>query len=169
MNENEVYLTTDEVIDAASVGVRRHISSVVATVRPYFDYDVDEWWSTNIEGACGEAVFAKWLGVPWNHSVDAYDQPDFVVNGIPIDVKTRPGVRHTDLIVKEKRPNRWIFVLVLGVAPEYRIAGWVTAEQARARGSVKDPDGRKASTFVTIDKLNPWSTLREALGCEVKA
>lgn len=155
-----VTLTSVDFEFAVSVGVKRNLSSLRRGKQDAHGCDGIDGWTYHIEGACGEAAFATWRGLPWTASVDAEGQPDFAIEGFPVDVKTRPGKNgYTDLIVREERPDDWRFVLLVGRAPTYRVAGWVTAKQARERGSVMDPGGRKASLFIPERALNPWETL----------
>lgn len=155
-----VVLTEDDMEFAATVGVRRNLSSIKRGKKDAHGCDGDDSWTYHVEGACGEAAFAQWIGFPWNASIDAEGKPDFIIDGVSVDVKTRPGKNgYTDLIVREERPDDWRFVLLIGRAPIYRVAGWVTSKQAKERGKMENPGGRKLSLFVPERVLNPWTSL----------
>lgn len=153
---NLVTLTRDEWLMAAMVGVTRNISSRMngKTVA----YSHEKLWSRHIEGACGEAAFAKWLRVPWSASVDTYKDGGDVLD---IQVRTR-SQDHFDLNIRDIDAPHFDdpFVLVTGRAPAFAIIGWVYGREAKTLGVWADYGNYgKPCWWVPQSKLRPMDTL----------
>lgn len=120
-----VKLNNSEVFLAATVGVRRMITSFMS---PEMNKVANEkfGWHSDIEGACAEMAFAKATGMYWGGTVNTFKLPD--VAGIQI--------RHTEydnghLIVREDDKDDEMFVLVTGKAPHFTVRGCLLGADAK--------------------------------------
>jgi hypothetical protein len=146
-----VTLTPDELYLAGVIGVRRRVVSIGngAADRNHYDPAHAEW-ATDIEGAAAELAVAKVL--------DRYHAG--LNYRAPTDVGGRLHVRHTVrddgcLIVRDRDPDFDPFVLVVGFAPRYRIAGWLYGREAKRDEWRSVPTGGPAAYFVPQQALQP--------------
>ena len=82
-----------------------------------------------LQGACGELVVAKWLGV-WPETDFGLDHRSYDLKTPNmkwrIDVKTTEHIAGRLIIpVRRRKGGCDIFVLVTGEMPRYTIAGWI--------------------------------------------
>ena len=84
-------------------------------------------WSTDIQGAIGEWMVARELGL-WPQGID----PELMHAGdLPgIEVRARTQINH-DLLVRPNDPDGRAYVLVVGIWPKCRIVGWISAGEAK--------------------------------------
>lgn len=143
-----ITLEAIEIRQAILTGSER-IVTVIANRLPATHRLADEWpyrrWGTDIEGAAAELAFAKARG----HYYDCYVGVNYAHQ--PGDVG-RTQVRSTwhengCLTVYDNDPDDAAFVLMVGMIPTFRIAGWLYGREA------KDPrwrreDLRKPAFFV---------------------
>jgi hypothetical protein len=147
----KVHLEWYEVQQAAIVGVMRRIASYRAERKNTYVYtSTENNWDRDIESACAEMAFAKGNNWYWPGSVDKFKEPD--VAGFQ--------VRHTKfqngcLVVRTKDNPEEPFVLVTGIHPDYRIAGWMYGHAARCDKWKKDD----YSWFVPQPMLMPITDL----------
>lgn len=121
-----VELTWAEVILAANVGVMRRVIALKRKVPgKYGAEDSMPWWQRDIQGALGELVLAKHLGVFWNPAIGKFNERD--VAGC--EVRTTPWPNGCLPIHKPDRDGR--YVLVTGEAPRFVIVGWKESREAR--------------------------------------
>ena len=147
-----VTLTNSEFSMASHVGYLRNLSAVQANRRIQHGIDPDDVWRAHIEGACGECALAKFLGWFWDGSVDTFrNRPDLG----NIEIRTRS--KHSyDLIVREDDDPDNVFVLVTGIAPNYRIRGWIRGKDARRDEWKQSYGGRPEAWFVPSEALKPF-------------
>lgn len=153
-----VELTPPECLLAANVGLMRRLQAITGRRLPSYGYDNADPWQADIEGACGECVVAKYLRVFWNGSIGDLDAADVG----RVQVRT---TRFDDgcLIVRLTDPSDSVFVLVVGQAPTYRIAGWIHATEAKRDEWFTDKgNGRVGAYFVPQGVLRPTSELHHA-------
>jgi hypothetical protein len=146
-------LTWYELMMAAHVGVRRHVESIRQDRHDRFGFAGDGW-GAHIEGAAGELAVAKATGRYWPGSVDAFDGPD--VGGLQVRTRSRADF---DLLVRPGDPARAIFVHVVGVAPHYRIVGWIRGGDAKRPEWLARHGDRPPAYFVPQGCLNPPESL----------
>lgn len=140
-----VTLTEYELRMAAQVGIERHIDSLVHGRRQAAaDRAPVGNWQQDIEGACGELAVAKALGRYWNGSVNTFKQGGDVGK---VQVRTR-SEHHYELIVRPQDRDDDYFVLVTGVAPDYRVVGYMRGADAKQDGFSKNHGGHGAAFFV---------------------
>ena len=156
--EIKVFLTQDELYQAAIVGAHRHITCLFSKGarpggRPH--YDASNEWNTSIEGCCGELAFAKWCGKYWTGG-------SFNAKEAPKDVGNKQ-VRHTVyktgrlIIYPHDNPDD-DFVLVTGKAPFYNIRGWVNGLEIQMLGKTHpwwNTECEAGSWWVPQESLRP--------------
>lgn len=115
-------------------------------------------WSEHIEGACGEMVVSKLLGVYWDGGIDTFKLPDV---GSRIQVRTRSSHSY-ELIIRKDDPDDEIFVLVTGRCPNYRVWGFIKGENGKREEYLQTHGNRPAAYFVPQTKLEPMHALISA-------
>jgi hypothetical protein len=165
MSEPElVVLTPAELRMAAMIGVERHFEALKAGLPNRHGARPEMAWSLHIEGAAGEMVVAKVLGVHWEGTINTYKHGGDI--GSALQVRTRS--RHDfDLIVRKDDRDEDEFVLVTGVAPRYQVHGYIRGRRAKDARWLQEHGGREAAYFVPKAELEPlWKLqgLLEALG-----
>lgn len=157
--EVRVCLEPYEVDLAAHVGIRRQIEALKANRPDKHGYQGDGW-SIHIHGAGGEMAFAKAAGLYWDGSVNTFKAPDLPGR---IQVRTRSGVGgREDLIVRAGDNDDDIFVLVVGMLPEFKVAGWITGFRAKSKDWVQTYGGRPSAYFVPRSALWDFPIARAA-------
>lgn len=98
--------------------------------------DKPDKWAREIEGNCGELVFAKLLHLPWVPRVMGADKTERQLikrfDVADLQVRTthwRNG--HLPLLKTDNPDDK--FVLVIGESPNFRVVGWI-----RARDGMKE-------------------------------
>ena len=153
----EVSLSESEVTVGATVGIMRRVESVFAAraqTVPGIDAD-GKGWIHDIEGALAEMAVAKHLGRYWDASTRRFRGSRF---GDVAEFQVRHGCRLDDhLIIRDHDDDAARFILVVGVAPTYRIVGSILGSDAKAEvGWRRDPGGRgKPCWFVPQSALEP--------------
>jgi hypothetical protein len=143
-----------EVAMAAEVGRMRYLSAIRRGRVGRHGFAGGQW-TEHIEGACGEYVVAKYLGLHWDGSCDAFNRADVG----QLEVRTRS--RHEyELIVRLDAPDESPFVLVTGRAPTFRVRGWILGRDAKRHEWLKNHGGYSPAFFVPSEKLNPMKDLR---------
>jgi hypothetical protein len=106
----------------------------------------------NVLGACGEMVVCKALGWFWSPSVNTFHR----VADIGRNVEARTTSRQDGcLIVRDNDPDDRYYVLVIGEAPAFHIAGWIKGGDAKRDEWLRDPGLKRSAWFVPQDKLKP--------------
>lgn len=151
-----VVLTNREIDMAAHCGVMRNIAAIVDKREARIPSD-EAHWNSHVEGALGEVAVAKVLGRYWSPSCNVFRAPDI---GRNIGVRTRS--KHTyDLIVRPDDDPDCYYVLVTGIAPEYRVHGYMRGHEARRDAWWKDyGDKQLPAWFVPQSALYDINDLR---------
>lgn len=157
---DEVTLTWPEVLLGATLGIMRRIAVMkerVSGERKEMIDTGDGGWSSDVEGACGEMAFAKWLGIYFEPTINTFrTKPD--VAGY--NVRTRSKHEY-ELNIRKHELTDKICVLLTGLAPTYRIRGWLKAKDAAREEWLQDYGGYgRAAYFVPHDSLHPMDKLR---------
>lgn len=154
----DVTLDWFELALAAEVGVRRQLESFREGRRDLYGAKSAEGggrgrgWHLHIEGAAGELAVAKALGRFWNGSVNTFRQGGDVG---AVQVRTRS--RHWyDPIVRTHDRDEDYFVLVTGVAPSFRVVGWIRGADAKRPEWLRDHGGHGEAYFVPRDGLTAF-------------
>lgn len=112
-------------------------------------------WSEHIEGACGEMVVSKVLGIYWDGSIDTFKAPDISDR---IQVRTRSSHSY-ELIVRKNDLDEDVFVLVTGRCPTYRVWGFVSGADSKRPEYLQTHGGRPPAYFVPQSQLQPIDNL----------
>ena len=83
-------------------------------------------WSLDIDGALGEAVYAKEFNCYPTHAAPDYSGDN--ASGIEIRTTTRTNGR---LFVHDNDHDDRPYVLITGVCPHYSIRGWLLGREAK--------------------------------------
>ena len=148
-------LELSELAQAAWVGIRRHINAIQEGKKDSHGFDGTDGWTKHIEGASGELAVAKLLNIYWDAPVGTFKTGADVGE---LQVRTRSRSDY-DLIVREVDRDEDVFILVTGVAPVFRVRGWITGGEAKRSEWLKTHGGRPAAYFVPQDDLKPLSSL----------
>ena len=148
LNENELMM-------AANVGVRRQVEALSKGLKNQHGALASKVWQNHIEGACGELAFAKAMNWYWNGSVNTFKLPD-VGNA---QVRTRSS-HSFELIIRKN--DTGIFVLVTGMAPQYKVHGWFDSKDVKSIW-LQDYGGREKAYFVPQAELHPLESLNAVL------
>lgn len=119
-----VKLTDDEIEVAAICGVKRRVEARRKNLKKPNGDSGKSGWAMDIEGAAAELAFAKYLGVPFEASVNTFKMPDVGTYQVRSSQRTSNG-----LIVRRHDGKDEIYVLVLGEAPLFFVAGWALGSE----------------------------------------
>ena len=145
MTPHTVTLTFEEIILGAMQGVLRRVKAIKYDRQDNIngrtsDRDFDAW-DVDIEGALGEMAFAKYAQAYWSGAA-GFQQGDVG----DIEIRTTRYRDGSLLLYKSSEDDR-VFVLMVGSAGTYRVAGWKTGsagKQERYWREVKKGSGRMA-------------------------
>lgn len=115
----EVKLTGMEIGEVTRIGCARRMTAIARGMK---DKGKKNDWTADIEGAAGELVVAKVLGIyfePTNMKTGAADM------GI-LEVKTSPADEFA--VYPSVKPD-WIIVGVKGQIPDFQVMGWITGKE----------------------------------------
>jgi hypothetical protein len=118
-----IELTASEVMLAAQIGARRHISGKMNNRGD--PIGLSNGWENNIEGACAEVAFAKHMNMYLDPNLGKFGEAD-VGDWHVRSTKYQNG----DLCI---HPNELSgkYVLLVGQLNQWEVKGWITAEEAR--------------------------------------
>lgn len=122
----------------------RQIESVLAGRRDRHGFNGDGW-GAHIEGALGELATAKFLDRYWRAGVNAFHGPADI--GDRCEVRCRSSHDY-ELIVRTDDDDTRFFVLVTGVAPRYRVRGYIQGSNAKRVEWLKEHGNREPAYFV---------------------
>lgn len=147
----EVSLSPQEIAMAAHIGCQRHIEALARHRKDQHGANEYHGWQLHVEGACGEMALAKCLGLHWEGTVNTFRRGGDVGT---MQVRTRSKHDYELIIRKSDKPEA-MYWLVTGVAPSYRVHGWIRGHECQ-----KHPEwqfkwgGREESWFVPQSALN---------------
>ena len=154
-----VTLTTGEVAAGVAVGIARQQEGVMRGMvdpRARVEHTKREHWSGHIEGALGELAVCKALGVHWTASVNTLKGEADIPPMLEVRTRCRDAAGETPpLIVRDNDLDDRAYLLVVGVCPTYRIAGWILGRNAKRPEWTSDPNGWGDAYFVPADALTP--------------
>lgn len=152
----KINLTIGELHLGAQIGCLRQIESLARGLPDKHGFS-GPGWNNHIEGALGEIVVAKALGIYWGGTVNTFKNiPDVG----KLEVRTR-SKNDYDLIVRENDDSNSIYVLVTGQAPEFYLVGWIKGHDAKVQKFVQTYGGRPPAYFVPHNALNPIEDLKK--------
>jgi hypothetical protein len=123
----EVELTEDEWLYAGTIGLRRQIQAITKKFAPAHGIEDDrnkyEGIGYNVMGASGEAVVAKWLGIPWDGGGLQIERRH---DGDVGRLEVRTVLRHDyPLRLHDNDKPERVYVLVTGEGPRFVIQGYL--------------------------------------------
>ncbi len=148
-----VTLSWAEVTQGAIVGVLRQVSNI-KRARVDANGFAGDGWGVHVEGCLGEMAAAKALGVYWAGSLGALRVPD--IKGYQVRTAPRQGL---SLIAHREDADDAKFLLVVGTAPSYCLAGWILGRDAKRAEWWRDPVGGRPAFFVPSSALRPMTEL----------
>lgn len=131
----EVVLSVGEMSHAAITGCHRRIASLGWDTHDRVGTGLDPW-GKDIEGAMAEMAAARALGIYWDPSTTRHDTD--------LDGHQVRWTRYPDgkLILRDRDSDEYRYVLVLGLAPRFVVAGWMEGVDAKADRYYTDPGSR---------------------------
>jgi hypothetical protein len=152
-----VHLLEPEMRLAATVGVRRMVSSLY---RGSFDNNRtkrDDHWQNHIEAAAAELAFCRFMGIPWPATVDAWGQPDAGKLYEVRQTKCEDPPPHLYIRPKKDKHPLRLYTLVLGSLGKYTMLGWI-----RCVDATRQEWWRTDAWMVPCAKLSKdWERLKE--------
>jgi len=153
----QITLTQYELFQAGMVALQRNVENIFAGREHAHGFGGSNGWTNHIEGAAGELAFAKWSNKFWSGNVG-----DLTANDVgKVEVRTASD-HNRRLIIHKKDPDDRRFVLVTGIAPTFRIRGWIWGEDAKQEQYWQDPVGGRPAYFIPHNQLNPMTTTKQA-------
>lgn len=155
----DVTLTWDELKFAVQVGISRRIHAMQTGTANRYGATNDEGWRRDIESACAEMAVAKAFDVYWAATIGKSN----------IDVGPYQ-VRHTErpdgrLILHKPDSNVAQYILVTGVAPRFRLVGWIMGMEGKRDEYWCDPTGGRPAYFVPQRMLVPIHAFEQVAAC----
>lgn len=139
MKGRRVDFSQAEIVNGALPGVLRRVNGLFGAAQTVPGLDEEgRGWISDIEGALAERALAKALNVYWDSSLRRYRNAEEADVG-PYHVRwTEHEGGH--LVVRPHDKPDAPYVLVVGVAPHYRVVGWMLGRDAKEYKD--DPGGR---------------------------
>lgn len=155
MPQVKISLRQGEMLQAGTVGLLRRIMSVDKLNDQMHSPDANPW-QIDIEGAMAELAFAKATGMFWSAGINTFKAPDVG----RVQIRSTPK-KDNSLIIRSNDKDDDVFVLVIGSAPDYTIAGWIRGREGKDPQWVRSPNGGASAYFVPQSHLRPIQELRE--------
>lgn len=145
-------LSNADVMLAAIVGIMRHVQDHQRGYNDRNQADVDlADWQKDIEGALGELVVSRVLGIPWTGRIGTTGGGDVG----PFGVRTRPK-HEWDMIIQPWDDDNRPMICVTGLNGVYRIWGWIYAEEGKRDEWFIDRTGQgRHCYYVPKEHLSP--------------
>ena len=115
-----IKLTPCEMMLGATIGIHRHMAAINRNLQDRHGFEGDGW-GIHIEGACGEIAAARALGVYYGGSINSF-RTGFDIGGYQVRTRSR---RDYDLIIRDNDDLNQSYILVLGVAPNFEVVGFL--------------------------------------------
>jgi hypothetical protein len=154
MSEVWVSLSWEWVERAAVIGIKRQVENLQRSRPDAHGCQRDLGWQVHIDGACGEAAVAKYTRTRWNGNLGRLKAKD--VGALQVRTSSRQSGR---LILHPDDPDDDAYVLVLGSAPRYRLAGWIFGHEGKQQEWWEDPTGYRPAFFVPQSAMHPMDLL----------
>jgi hypothetical protein len=144
-------LTERELMVAVYVGARRHVDGLYRQSDRYAAGEHPDQWELDIEAAAAELAVARVTGLYWT-GLNWLDAKADV--GDDIQVRRIVGVSRK-LLIRPHDPDEHVFVLVIGKAPTFDIAGWIQGRDGKRPEWSDNPGGRGPCFLVPRSELRP--------------
>jgi hypothetical protein len=158
VDEPWVLLSTGELHIAAMIGCHREIQNLAMGRKHTYGATQDLVWGRHIEGAAGEMAFAKWSNKFWSGNLGDLKASD-VGNA---EIRTRSN-HNWQLFLHKEDPDDRVFILVTGLAPEFRLRGWIWGREGKRPEYWSDPTRKnRPAYFVPNAVLRPMTVSARA-------
>jgi hypothetical protein len=135
-----IRLNQAEMLQAAAVAVMRQLDAADQKRKERYGTPYRSDLSVHVDGCCAELAVAKSLGMYW----DGYSKTPSKLKGDVGQWQVRSTCHEGGcLIAHEQDRDETVFVLVVGSAPNLRIAGWIRGIDAKQKRFVRDGDSKK--------------------------
>lgn len=155
IHAHTITLTPSEILIASTVGAARYMENVRTQRYQGHGLTADPL-HTHINGALGEAAFAKARGVYWNGDIGNLTAPD--VGGWQVRTTPYPDGK---LIIRRLDDDDAPYVLVRGQCPTFAIVGWILARLAKCPEWLEADGRRPPAYFVPAAALQPFALYSE--------
>jgi hypothetical protein len=161
-----ITLTAEETQQALDVGRRRHESSEAHGYLQSDGSKASNGLKNHQRGAAAEIAASKYLGIPWDATVDGYRSVPDVANSVEVRgrTKARPYLRLKQSDKVRKTDRLFVSVERLGNG-RFRLDGWTrpSVGMIDIHFVPDDPDSHMPEWHVPLTKLFPPETLETAL------
>lgn len=149
-----VKLNWFEVLSGAFTGVARRIESIRRGYKNSKGFDREDVWDIDINGACAEMAAAKCMNRYWNASINNFKNGDVG----PYQIRLARG-ETPYLLFRRNDDRNAVFILVNGVAPTFKVLGWMTGSEGMQEKNLRSFGGRPSVYAVSPDKLHKMTEL----------
>lgn len=133
-------LTTSDLYFAAQAGIMRRISAIKKDRCEPFGSPKSDLWGVDIESCIAEYLVAKAFNLPW---IPYRENPKEIKADVGENIQVRSThLENGSLILHKEDDNDHIFVLVIGVGINKRIAGWIKGEDGKNKNFWQTKTGR---------------------------
>ena len=143
----QIVLDAAEMLLAANAGIMRHIENIKRGVKPSYGAGNQNDWQWDIEGAMGEFVLAKHLGVFW-HGKGKMRGDDAGIYQVRTSQRD-----NADLILHPKDEDEKTYWLITGVNGTYQIRGYLKAKDGKHDKWWRDGAPGRPAFFVPQSEL----------------
>lgn len=157
MGEVTVRLTWPQVFLGAMVGVMRRMESRKSDRQDNHGYSPEAPWDDEIESAIAEMAAAKERGVFWDATLCNFKNADLGADKQVRHTKRQGG----SLIIRPEDSDDHRYILVVGIAPDYRVCGWIWGHEAKQERWLRSPNNRPPAYFVPQEVLREMGDLDE--------
>ncbi len=126
---DDVILTGQEIMTAVLVAAMRQIRCFKKHMNQTAGHSSDRDWQDSIEGALGEAAFAKISGLYWDYSVNTFRKYGDV-DGLEIKTHWFTGSA-ASMIIRPKDSDDRKYIMMNGANGRYVYRGWVFGHEAK--------------------------------------
>jgi hypothetical protein len=128
-DQYKVSLNEPEMLQVALAGICRRITHLFGRVKNKNVHPSKDNWDNDIESAAAECAGAKWLHAYWGGPVNNFKECD--MDGRKIQVRgTKYIDGHLTLRTWDDENKDKPFLLVVGTAPTFWLAGWMYGHEA---------------------------------------
>lgn len=149
MTDPIVTLTSAEMTLVHMVAGLRQVSNEAMARRDAHGASVELGLDGHIQGAAAEAAVAKYLNRWWSGALNNLGAADV---GQHLQVRSTQHEKGC-LILHRPDPDDHYFILAVGRAPTFRLAGWIRAAAGKDESFWRDPKGGRPAFFVPQSAL----------------
>lgn len=150
-----IHITPSEMYMAAQAGFLRTIQNIYKGAQSAYGADQDGIdWKISIEGGIAEFVVAKALNLHWSGK-GVMRGPD-VGNYQVRSTRYKTG----RLLVNPKDDDDSVFILVIGIPPDFKVRGWMFGYEAKQEKYWNTEDTREGAFLVPQSDLRSMEELK---------